>query len=76
MDKKYFPSFIAVFILICFLVIDNLFSFGMTKNIGTIFSPVGVVISDIGSNISSFFNGIGNIGNLQKENTDLHSKLN
>jgi len=75
MQNRLFASIVTVFLLLGVLFLDSTFQLGIGRNLQSLVSPVGVVVSDTGESISSFFGGIVGIGKLQKENTDLKSKL-
>lgn len=75
-NNKVYTSFVTVFLLLIFLFVDFTFNLNISKTIQRFFSPVSIVISDTGSAISEFFNSIGNIGKLQKENANLKNQLN
>src|SRR3972149_1956377 len=45
---------------------------GVTK----VFQPIGIVFVNSTGWIKDFFSNLGNIGNLQKENKELHSRIN
>ena len=76
MQKKLYAGIITVFLLLGGLFVDSTFHLGLGRGLQSFFTPVTIVVSDAGSSISGFFGGIGNIGNLQKENADLKDKLN
>ncbi len=76
MQNKLYASIFTVFLLLGLLFADSTFHLGVASWFGSFVSPVGIVISDTGNYISGFFSGIGNIGNLQKENSTLKNKLN
>jgi rod shape-determining protein MreC len=69
---------IALIIVFAFGAIfaDSYFKTGMTRTAGSYLAPVGVVVTNFGSGFSDFFKNIGNISNLQKENSRLKSDLN
>lgn len=45
------------------------------KVIGNVLTPIGKVSNSIGKNISSFFTGVKNIGNLKEENENLKKQV-
>jgi rod shape-determining protein MreC len=72
---------IKTLFLLCVLVlsifaIDKIFNLDFTTKAVTYISPVGVVFSDVGSDVTSFFGNITKIGSLQKENKNLDDRLN
>ncbi len=75
MQNKLYASIFTVFLLLGLLFADSTLHLGVGSWFSTVLSPVGIVISDTGNYISGFFSGIGNIGNLQKENSSLKDKL-
>ena len=58
------------------IMADGYFKKGVTRSFGSYLSPIGIVLSSIGSGFSNFFGNIGNISNLQKENNNLKTELN
>lgn len=75
-QKRGLIVFFLITSLVALFVFDNFFNLALGNRIGTVLRPIGIVFEDIGSNISGFFRGFVNIGNLQKENTELKDKLN
>ena len=55
---------------------DSYFKIGVTKSTIGVLSPVGMVVTNVGSRITGIFTGISNIHNLQKENSRLKNELN
>lgn len=43
--------------------------------LGNVLTPIGKISNSIGKNISDFFGGLGNIGNLKAENEKLREKI-
>lgn len=66
---------ITTVIIVVIIASDQVFSLGAGKKISEFLSPVGVVISSTGQQVSSLFGNIVHIGTLQKENKDLTDKL-
>lgn len=66
---------ITILIVIGIIFSDQAFSLGIGKRITNILSPVGIVISTTGGQISGFFGNVTHIGSLQRENKDLNDKL-
>jgi rod shape-determining protein MreC len=75
-NKKLFSVIITVIFLVILMLVDQIFKLGIGKKASSILSPVGVVFSTTGENITGVFSGITHIGSLQKENSELTSKLN
>ncbi len=71
---------ITTFLILCVIVIgifgvDKFANLGITTKTVSYISPIGIVFSDIGSGITSFFGNITKVGTLQKENKDLNDRL-
>jgi len=78
MKKISFLIFFSIIIIIFSLLFfksKGSFS-GIDSGIGRIFAPVGAVFSNATSGVKDFFSNIGNIGNLQKENKELRTRVN
>lgn len=72
---------ITTFFLLCVLVlgifgIDRFMKLGLTTTAVSYISPVGIVFSNVGSGVTSFFGNISKVGGLQSENKDLTERLN
>ncbi len=76
MQKRYLASITTIIALVMILLADGGFNLGLVSKVGNLFRPVGVVFNNTGSGIAGFFSGIGNISNLQKENSKLKNQLN
>jgi len=73
--KKLAPIIITVLIVFALIASDTIFNIGALKYVGSLTAPVGIVVSTTGSKFAGFFGGLGNIGNLQKDNNNLRDKL-
>lgn len=77
MKRKTITNFIIICMFIfAFLSIDGfLFKFNIVNSTVSYISPVGVVFSRIGTNVSGFVGNISKVGNLTKENEELQDRL-
>ncbi|MEI7690438.1 MAG: rod shape-determining protein MreC [bacterium] len=73
--RKKFTFIILLIALTSFVVLDNFADLGIAKTTLSYTRPVGAVFTDFGSGISGFFKNIFNVGNLQKDNSELQLKL-
>jgi rod shape-determining protein MreC len=77
MKNKKLLSVIITVVFIAILVLANqFFNLNLGEKASNILSPVGIVFSTTGEEISSFFGNITHISSLQKENNVLTDKLN
>jgi len=77
MKSKNTLGIIVTTALILVVVVSNqVLSLNLGGKLTGLLSPVGIVLSTTGQQISGFFGNFGHIGSLQKENKDLNEKLN
>jgi rod shape-determining protein MreC len=73
--RNYLGIFITTLFVVFVVVANQIFSLGMGEKITTFISPIGIVVSTTGKQISSFFGNVTHIGSLQRENKDLEGRL-
>lgn len=78
MKKISFLIFFSILIIIASLLFfrsKGSFS-SVDSGVGVVTAPIGVLFNGATGSFKDFFSSIGNIGNIQKENRDLKSKVN
>ena len=73
---RFFAVVLIIVLSLSAFVADGYFKTGVARTAGGYLSPVGVVFANIGAGFSDFFDNLGNISGLQKENSKLKSDLN
>lgn len=73
--RNYLGIFVTTLFVAFVVATNQIFSLGIGEKIVTFISPVGIVVSTTGKQISGFFGNLGHIGSLQRENKDLEYRL-
>ena len=66
---------VTTILIIIVMALNQIFSLKLGEKFNNILSPVGIVLSTTGQQISGFFGNIAHISTLQKENNDLSTRL-